>query len=182
MSTGMAIQAEPQWVAREMDDSDVGEICTWARNREALALVGSESAECLTGTLLAEWASCSVRALTLWPPGDRATPVGFCTMSVRESIDLPRLFVEMCHLMVSPQAKYAWVACRLIDEVRLAAAELGFRQVVGRVHPLNERMLIIAGFKGGQRYEILPQWAQPGFVWLSIPSGRHRPRRRRLST
>jgi hypothetical protein len=167
--------------ARGLEDADVGTICSWVSTRSAMELVGSEPDDQLTPEILLTWVSRSLRTIVLCEKENSHAPLGFCTMSTQETARLPCSCVEICHLVVSPAARYAWTACRLIDAVRSLAAAGGFHDVVGRVAPRNTRMLIIAGFKGAQRLSVLPAWAEPGFVWLTVPAGTAREQRRSLS-
>lgn len=165
---------------RSFRAEDLQEVCLWVRTRQEMSLIGSEPGDRLTREVLRRWIS---RGLPLVvSAGDDGPALGFCTLSTSESIGLPSGHIELCHVVVGPASRYAPVVFRLFDAARRLADENGYCTVVGRVVPSNTRMLVVAGFKGCRRFEKIPHWAEPGFVWLQMPSGlqqldRQRPQR-----
>jgi GNAT superfamily N-acetyltransferase len=155
---------------RSFDTRDTKEICSWIRTTEELELVSSDKGTCLTPEILTRWIEVA-ESTTVITSSQTHVLLGFCTLSRLESPGLHSEFVETCHLIVNPIARYGWIASRLMDEAREVAAELGATATVGRVVPRNRPILAVLGFKGWREFIIRPEWSACNFRWFWAPSG-----------
>jgi RimJ/RimL family protein N-acetyltransferase len=158
----------PTITVREYQPSDAAEICSWVRSHSAMRLVSGDDVERLTPQLLRRWLLDIVGALVaVDAKTDR--PLGFCTLTRREAPFLPEGTVELCHLIVAPDAKYFWIGSRLCHASRAWGGRLGCHHGYGRVVPTNLWALALARRMRSKEVTDTASWVDKAFRWFELP-------------
>lgn len=158
----------PTITVREYQPSDAAEICSWVRSRSAMRLVSGDDVDRLTPQLLRRWLLDIVCALVaVEAKTDR--PLGFCILTRREAPSLPEGTVELCHLIVAPDAKYFWIGSRLCRASRAWGGRLGWLCGYGRIVPTNRWALALARRMRSKEVTDTASWVDKAFRWFELP-------------
>lgn len=152
---------------RAFEERDTYRICSWITNRSELQMVSGDDGDCLTPRILRSWLAQATASLVLIDEVVNQ-PVGFCTISRGEIAGLPPDYIEMCHLLVNPEYKYAFVTSRLLDAAKNLARGLGYRFGCARIVPTNRWALSLARYHRGEEFTDREAWTFPGFRWFRL--------------
>lgn len=152
---------------RHYRPDDTEEICSWVRSRSAMRLVSADEAESLTPEILRGWLAGVVCALVV-VSAKTDRPLGFCTLTRREVCNLPKGTVELCHLIVAPDAKYFSIGSRLCRAARKKAGELGYHSGFARIVPTNRWALALARRMHGVELPSTTPWLNKEFHWFRL--------------
>lgn len=152
---------------RAFEERDTYTICSWVTNAAQLEMVSEDDGECLTPQILRSWLARSMASFVLID-GAGNEPVGFCTLSRCEAVGLAPDYVEMCHVVVNPQYKYAFVASRLLEAAKELAQSFRYRFGCCRVVPTNRWALALARYHRAEEFTGRETWAVTGFRWFRL--------------
>lgn len=127
---------------RHFDDSDSATVCSWVPTSAELSRISSDPGDHLSPDLLRRWRLHSLDVLVLQCGN---IPVAFCTLSTKEW-DLPKGYIEACHLVTAPRHRRKYFATTLLNYLRLLAAQRSYCRLVGRVADTNTPGLRLARY------------------------------------
>ena len=152
---------------RVFRDSDALQVCSWVATREALQLVSGDIGDQLTPQMLQTWRTNATASFVV-SQGARDEPIGFCTISRREVVNLPPQYIEICHLIVDPSHRHRFIGSLLIGAARSAASTLGFLFLCGRIVSTNRWALALAQSQRAKEFTDSEGWASSGFRWFRL--------------
>lgn len=115
---------------KRLTSKEVKKISSWISSCGELKLISGENGTILKPKVLKGWVKSSEASFLFYI---NKTPIGFCTLSTVEILQLPQTFTEVCHLIIHPKYRNLYLGTTLLSFAMATAKHLGFSKVVGRV-------------------------------------------------
>lgn len=149
---------------RELLLTDYPILCSWIQSPEKLTLVCGEKGAKLTTNIIIRWVERAKDIVVI--ANESNSPVAFCTLSTEEWDALPKDYIELCHLMLSPEITNFFVGARLYQEALAYAAKNNYSHICGRMTRENRYALALAKYKktSNFNYPGLPK----EFIWKKL--------------
>lgn len=150
------------FTTREINDDDIEIICSWVINQRMLTMISGDIGNGLSPNILRKWINSSIRTIVV-ADYETNTPLGFCTLTSNELLNIKPFHVELCHLVVNPNYPKYYIGVELCTSAIEIASTFGFKFIICRISPTNLYGISLANSQNCK--EITESNLPVGFTW-----------------